>query len=54
MIEALVNGRDYPTGEDGRTAIEVLVAAFVSAESGNVPVAVRPESLPRGRRFDYA
>jgi predicted dehydrogenase len=54
VIDALVNNRDYPTGEDGRTALEVLVAAFVSAESGNVPVAVRAEALPRGRRFDYA
>jgi predicted dehydrogenase len=52
VIDALVSGRDYPTGEDGRTALEVLVAAFVSAESGNVPTAIR--ALPRERRFDYA
>ena len=54
VLEELLAGRDYPTGEDGRTALEVLVAAFVSAESGNVPVAFKPAALPRGRRFDYA
>jgi predicted dehydrogenase len=54
VLDALLSGRDFPTGEDGRTALEVLVAAFVSAESSNAPVAFKPTALPRGRRFDYA
>ncbi len=54
VLERLLEGRDYPTGEDGRTALATLVAAFVSNESGHQPVSVDLGALPRDRSFDYA
>jgi predicted dehydrogenase len=54
VLEALLAERDYPTGEDGRTAFETLVAAFVSSESGGATVDLRSTQLPRERRFDHA
>jgi predicted dehydrogenase len=54
VLDALVHERDYPTGEDGRTSLETLVAAYVSAESGGQSVRVNANELPRSRRFDYA
>ncbi len=47
VLDALMSGGDYPTGEDGRTALEVLVAAFVSADAGSVPTKFTPTALPR-------
>jgi hypothetical protein len=54
VLEALWADKDFPTGEDGRAAVETLVAAYLSAEQGGVPVEVRGDALPRERRFDYA
>ncbi len=54
VLEALWAETSYPTAEDGRRAVEVLVAAFVSAESGGRPVRLDSDALPRDRRFDYA
>ena len=53
VLEALLEGRDYPTGEDGRAAVATLVAVYVSAESDGRLVKV-DDRLPRERRFDYA
>jgi myo-inositol 2-dehydrogenase / D-chiro-inositol 1-dehydrogenase len=52
-VEALLAGGDFPTGEDGRHALAVLVAAHVSAERGGAAVRVDDE-LPRERTFDHA
>jgi predicted dehydrogenase len=54
VLEALLNGGDFPSGEHGRLAVAVLVAAYVSHESGHRPVAVTDASLPRERRFAWA
>jgi hypothetical protein len=54
VLEALVAEREFPTGEDGRTSLETLVAAYVSSESGGSSVRVQDNELPRSRRFDYA
>jgi hypothetical protein len=54
VLEALVAERDFPTGEDGLTSLETLVAAYISAEAGGQSVRVRSNELPRSRRFDYA
>jgi predicted dehydrogenase len=54
VLEALVEGRDVPTGEDGRLAIETLVGAYVSNENGHVPIKLNDGCLPRDRRFPYA
>lgn len=51
VLEALIAGRDYPTGEEGRTAVATLVAAHLSNESGHRPVEL--DDLPREREFPY-
>ncbi|NJK91164.1 MAG: hypothetical protein HC904_04600 [Blastochloris sp.] len=35
VLNALLEGGNYPTGEDGLLAIKVLVAAYVSSEQGS-------------------
>jgi len=53
VLESLLRGSDYPSGEDGRLAVAVLVAAHVSDEGGHVPVRV-DDGLPAGRTFPWA
>jgi predicted dehydrogenase len=53
VLEALLNGTDFPTGEDGRLAVATLAAAFVSHEANGRSVAVG-SNLPRERRFEHA
>lgn len=54
VLSALVEGRDIPTGEDGRLAVAVLVAAHVSDENGSRCVRLDAEPLPRERSFPWA
>lgn len=54
VLQALLRGTGYPTGEDGRHAIEVLVGAYVSAENGNAKVDLTRGNLPRERHFPWA
>ena len=53
VLNALVLDTDSVYGEDGRGVVEVMVAAYQSAESGNVPVQVGP-GLNRDRTFPWA
>jgi predicted dehydrogenase len=53
VLDALVRGDDYPTGEDGRLAVAALVAAHVSDGNAHVPVRVDGE-LPREQVFPWA
>ncbi len=53
VLEALVGGRGYPDGRDGRLAVAALVAAYTSDERGHGPVSVDSQ-LPAGRRFPWA
>lgn len=53
VLEALLAGRDVPSGEDGRSAVAVVAAAYASSEAGGVPVAV-DAALKTDRRFAYA
>ncbi len=53
LLEALIRGEGYPTGEDGRRAVAAIVAAHVSDESGHVPVSIEGD-LPRDRVFPWA
>ena len=53
VLDALLCDRDPPTGEDGRLAVTVLVAAYVSDERGHLPVQL-DEELPRERVFPWA
>lgn len=53
VLEALINDRDFPRGEDGRLAVSVLVAAYLSDESNHVPLQLE-EHLPLTRVFPWA
>lgn len=53
VLSALLEGRDYPTGEEGRLAVAALVAAYISDENGHMPVPV-DENLPQERMFPWA
>lgn len=53
VLDALLHGEDWPTGEDGRLAVATLVAAYQSDESGHAPVRIDGR-LPRERRFPWA
>ena len=53
VLNALVSGEDAPSGHEGRLAVEALVAAYVSDESGHTPVPLDGD-LPRERVFPWA
>jgi predicted dehydrogenase len=54
VLKALLAGGDYPTGADGRLAVSLLVAAYVSHERGNTVVDLSKETLPLSREFPWA
>jgi predicted dehydrogenase len=54
VLEALLRRENFPTAEQGRLALEVLVAAYVSNESGHTPVRLDKTDLPRNRIFPWA
>lgn len=54
VLDALLAGQNYPDGEIGRKACEVLVAAYVSHERGGAVVDLNAETLPRDRVFPWA
>jgi len=54
VLEALLRGSDYPSGEDGRLAVAALVAAYVSDEEGHRTMRLDTDELPRDRRFAWA
>jgi predicted dehydrogenase len=54
VMTALLNGVNYPSGEDGRLAVATLVAAYVSNESGHVGIDPLSRDLPASRVFPWA
>ncbi len=54
VVAALLAGENYPTREDGRSAVATLAAAYVSDESGHVGVDPSSSSLPKARVFPWA
>ena len=52
VLEALIADREYPTGDDGRTAVATLVAAHVSHRQSHRAVGT-DGPLPRELRFPY-
>jgi predicted dehydrogenase len=54
VISALLAGEGYPTGEEGRLAIQALVASHVSDENGHQPISLSSPDLPRVRVFPWA
>ena len=53
VLESVLKGEDWPTGEDGRQAVAVLVAAYQSDENGHILVRI-DDSLDRSRVFPWA
>ena len=53
VLDALLNGKNSPTGADGRLAVAALVAAYVSHENGHIPVRI-DDNLPLDRVFAWA
>lgn len=53
VLDALLHEKSFPSGEEGRLAVEVLVAAYVSHESGHAPVRLGETTLPRERKFPW-
>ena len=53
VLNALLEGKNYPTGEEGRLAVATLVAATISNENGHKPVRVDGH-LPVARIFPWA
>jgi predicted dehydrogenase len=53
VLKVLLEDQDHPTGEDGRAAVAVLVAAYISHESGHRCVLV-DDQLPTARKFLWA
>jgi predicted dehydrogenase len=54
VLESLLAGENYPSGEDGRLAVAVLVAAYISNEEGHRAVALEEVSNYRNRVFPWA
>lgn len=54
VLEALLQRDNFPTAEQGRQALEVLVAAYVSDENGHIPVRPGTTGIPRDRIFPWA
>jgi predicted dehydrogenase len=53
VIRAMLNDVDSVSGEDGRRVIELLMAAYQSAESGSIPVRL-DGGIDRKRIFPWA
>ena len=53
VLKALLEKKNYPTGEEGRLAVAALVAAYVSHESGHAAVQIDGQ-LPSVRKFPWA
>ena len=54
VLSALLADHDYPSGEVGRMAVEVLSAAYASHEKGGCTVALAKAALTRERVFAWA
>jgi predicted dehydrogenase len=54
VLSALLAGKNYPDGADGRMAVEVLAAAYASNEQGGRTIELANANLPRDRSFPWA
>ena len=54
VLSALLADDDYPGGDVGRMAVEVLSAAYASHEQGSRTIALATARLPRDRAFPWA
>lgn len=53
VLNDLLHGTQWPDGECGLNALRVLVAAYLSAENGHMPVMINGD-LPKERVFPWA
>lgn len=53
-LHALLNGEGPPSGTEGRLAVAVLVAAYLSNENGHVPIRLEDVEQHRERSFPWA
>jgi predicted dehydrogenase len=53
LLEAVLNGRSYPSGDAGLLAVQTLVAAYVSNENDHRAVPIQG-GLPEDRVFPWA
>jgi predicted dehydrogenase len=54
VLDALLNAKNPPNGEDGRLALQVLVAAYLSDEQGHRSVKLEETNSCRDRVFPWA
>lgn len=54
VMRALLEGEDYPSGQDGRNVVAALAAAYKSAASGSCPVNVADLGADARRQFPWA
>ncbi len=54
VLKTMFEGKGYPSGEDGRNAISVLVAAYKSAESQNIPVELEDLKSHYSNKYPWA
>ncbi|MBC8548949.1 MAG: Gfo/Idh/MocA family oxidoreductase [Candidatus Brocadiales bacterium] len=54
VMEALLNKKHYPSGEDGRLALAALIAAYFSDENGHRPVSLKEVETSKERIFPWA
>lgn len=54
VLDALLKGNGPPSGEDGRSAIATLIAAYISNENGHRTVELDETEEHRDRRFPWA
>jgi predicted dehydrogenase len=54
MVKALLADENYPDGETIKRTIEILNAAYVSAENGNIEIDVENYELDKDRIFPWA
>lgn len=54
VLEALIQGANPPSGEDGRHAVAALVAAYISDEEGHRPVKISETKNYQTRSFPWA
>lgn len=54
VLRALLAKGNFPTGEEGRLAVAILVGAYLSDESCNVAIDLQRDTLPLGREFPWA
>jgi predicted dehydrogenase len=54
VLQALLNGKHYPTGRQSRLALAALVAAYISDAKGGAPVSIAEAEARKNEAFPWA